>query len=227
MAKVRVKGQRVSWVKTVKSSSYKVWGCHVRRFVYACGGASVFISLPAWEFTDTPRKAQTTVTWKNSRNSTNIPGNLRVQADNTHWHTQTTRDRGVGNGRDTGSGSNCVGLTDIDTSEWYQLTHTDADINSDTMATWVTLIDSAEPSQRAHTIKLNLSPDMWLLISAYCGKGLLSAQPSRTDVLYALALKKHMIFYDLSIAEARLFTECFVLVPVGATVAQEVELVVH
>lgn len=64
-----------------------------------------------------------------------------------HTNTQTTRDRGVGNGRGTGSGSKCVGLTDIDTNEWYQLTHTDADTNSDTMATWVTLIDRAKQSK--------------------------------------------------------------------------------
>lgn len=50
--------------------------CDVTTFVYACDGVSVFISLPVWEFTDTPRKAQTTVTWKNSLNSTNIPENL-------------------------------------------------------------------------------------------------------------------------------------------------------
>lgn len=68
---------------------------------------------------------------------------------------------------------------------------------------------------------------MWLLISAYCSKGLLSAQPSRTDVLQALVLKKHMVFHDLSIAAAPLFTECFVVVPVGAAVTQEVEQVVH
>lgn len=34
-----------------------------------------------------------------------------------------------------------VGLTDTDTNEWYQLTHADADTNSDTMATWVALTD--------------------------------------------------------------------------------------
>lgn len=55
---------------------------HVMGSVYARGG--VFISLPVQEFTDTPREAQTTVTWKNSRNSTNIPGNLGVWPDNTH-----------------------------------------------------------------------------------------------------------------------------------------------
>lgn len=42
-----------------------------------------------------------------------------------------------------------VGLTDTDTNEWYQLTHTDADTNSDSMATWVALTDR---SWSAHTI---------------------------------------------------------------------------
>lgn len=36
-----------------------------------------------------------------------------------------------------------------------------------------------------------------------------------------------MVFHDLSIAAAPLFTECFVVVPVGAAVTQEVEQVVH
>ncbi len=131
-----------------------------------CGSVSVFISLPVWEFTDTPCKAQTTVTWKNSRNSiqhTRESGGLGWHYTLTHTHTG----RGVGNRRDTGSGSNCVGLTDIDTSEGYQLTHTDADTNSDTTATWVTLIDNAEPSQRAPTAKQKLSSSLWLLISTY------------------------------------------------------------
>lgn len=64
----------------VSCSGFFVQGvsCRVTRFVYAFDSASVFISLPVWKFTDTPREAQTTVTWKNSRNSTNIPGNLGV-----------------------------------------------------------------------------------------------------------------------------------------------------
>lgn len=156
---MRVKGQRelvLSLSRTFRHGGFftvQGVGCNVTRFVYACDSVSVFISLSVWEFTDTPRKAQTTVTWKNSRNSTNIPGNLGVWAGNTHWCTH--RERGVGNRGDTGSGSNCVGLTDIDTSEWYQLTHTDANTNSDTMATWVTLIDSTGASQHANTIELD------------------------------------------------------------------------
>lgn len=35
-----------------------------------------------------------------------------------HTNGETTGERGVGNGGDTGSGSKCVGLTDIDTNEW-------------------------------------------------------------------------------------------------------------
>ena len=76
----RCPDEALQWTSVVSCSGFFVKGvsCRVARFVYTFDCASVFISLPAWKFTDTPREAQTTVTWKNSRNSTNIPGNLGV-----------------------------------------------------------------------------------------------------------------------------------------------------
>lgn len=140
------RSQTVRELVTVNFSPYKVWA-GMWRGLYMCVTVRVCLSPSLCG------NLQTHL----ARHKQQWPGKI-AEIPPTYqeiWGfglTIHTQDRGVGNERATGSGLNCVGLTDTDTNEWYQLTHADADTNIDTMATWVALTDSAEPSWSAHRI---------------------------------------------------------------------------